>query len=61
MAHLMRAAQVQAGGVEHPVERLADIGFIERAAGDGGEGPLREMVEARCWQSCRSWTMVCAP
>lgn len=36
----MRAAPVQAGGVKHPVQRLPDVGFIERAATDRGEDPL---------------------
>ena len=40
VTHLMRAATVQAGSVQHAVERLSDVGFVEGGAADGRKDPL---------------------
>ena len=34
---LVRASSMEFRGVEHPIERLADIRFVERRAHVGGE------------------------
>ncbi|MEQ1730229.1 MAG: hypothetical protein ABL982_17825 [Vicinamibacterales bacterium] len=42
MPHLMRATAMQSSGVEHPIEHLAHIRFVERCPGHGGEDPVGE-------------------
>lgn len=37
----MRTAPVQPGGVQHAIESLPDIRFVEGRAADGGEDPFR--------------------
>jgi hypothetical protein len=42
--HLVRTTTVEAGSIQNPVERLADVRLIERGTSDGGEHPFREQL-----------------
>src|SRR5215471_7228751 len=41
VTHLVRTAPIEFGGIENPVERLADVRLIERSADHGRKHPIR--------------------